>query len=132
MWLSHHWPEDHGRCILVRGRRVCRRCAVLYPTSLLVVIVFGLWLSWPERLDPWLLWLLPLPAVLELAGEQLGLLQPHARRLIAVSVPLGIACGRLYLRYLEDQTDGLVLAVVGSYLGLCVLLVVFAGSRRQR
>jgi uncharacterized membrane protein len=132
MWLSHHWPEDHGRCIQVRGRLVCRRCAVLYPTALLIVIVFGWWLSWPHRLDPWLLWLLPLPAVLELAGEQLGLLRPHARRLIAVSVPLGVACGRLYLRYLDDQTDGLVLAVVGVYLGLCVLLVVFAGSRRQR
>lgn len=132
MWLSHHWPEDHGRCISVRGRMVCRRCAVLYPTSLLVVVVFGLWITWPRSLDPWLLWLLPLPAVLELAGEQLGILRPHGRRLIAATVPLGIACGELYLRYLDDQTDGLVLAVVGGYGGLCVLLVVLAGVRRQR
>jgi hypothetical protein len=132
MWLSHHWPEDHGRCIPVRGRMVCRRCLVLYPTSLLVVIVFGLWLPWPHRLDPWLLWLLPLPAVAELAGEQLGILRPNARRLVAATVPLGIACGRLYLRYLDDRTDALVLAVVGVYGGLCALLVVFAGSVRMR
>jgi hypothetical protein len=132
MWLSHHWPEDHGRCVTVRGRLVCRRCLVLYPTALLVAVVFGLWLTWPERLDPWLLWLLPLPAVVELAGEHLGLLRPHARRLIAVTVPLGIACGRLYLRYLDDLTDGLVLSVVGVYGGLCALLVLFAGSIRAR
>jgi hypothetical protein len=132
MWLSHHWPEDHGRCVTVRGRLVCRRCLVLYPTALLVAVVFGLWLTWPERLDPWLLWLLPLPAVAELAGEHLGLLRPHARRLIAVTVPLGIACGRLYLRYLDDLTDGLVLSVVGVYGGLCALLVLFAGSIRAR
>jgi hypothetical protein len=132
MWLSHHWPEDYGRCIRVRGLWVCRRCAVLYPTWLIVMVVFGLWLSWPRRFDPWLLWLLPLPAVVELAGEQLGLLRANPRRLIAVTVPLGIACGRMYLRYLDDLTDGLVLSVVGIYGGLCVLLVLVAGSRRQK
>ncbi len=131
MWLSHHWPEDHHRCVTVRGRKVCRRCLVLYPTALLVVAAFGFWLSWPERLDPWLLWLLPLPAVAELAGEQLGILRPHAARLIAVTLPLGIACGRLYLRYLDDLSDPLVLGVVGVYGGLCVALVLLAGSRRR-
>lgn len=131
MWLSHHWVEDHERCISVRGRMACRRCAVLYPTALLVIVVFGLWLPWPHRFDPWLLWLLPLPAVVELAGEHLGFLRHHPGRLVAVTVPLGIACGRLYVRYLDDVTDGLVLSVVGTYLGLCVLLVAFGGSLRR-
>ena len=130
MWLSHHWPEDHDRCISVRGRMVCRRCAVLYPVALVVVVVFGLWAPWPDRFDTWLLWLLPLPAVAELAGEHLGILRPHPRRLILVTVPLGVACGRLYLRYLDDLTDALVLAVVGVYGGLCTLLVLFGGSIR--
>jgi hypothetical protein len=111
---------------------VCRRCVVLYPISLAVVVVFGLWVPWPHRLDAWLLWLLPLPAVAELAGEQIGLLRPNARRLVAVTVPLAVACGRLYLRYLDDLTDSLVLSVVGVYGGLCVALVVFAGSRRAQ
>lgn len=132
MWLSHHWPEDHDRCVRIRGRLVCRRCLVLYPIALLVVVVFGWWLDWPERVDPWLLWLLPLPAVAELAGEQLGVLRPHAGRLVAVTVPLAVACGRLYLRYLDDGADGLVLRVVGVYLGLCVLLVVVGGVLRSR
>jgi hypothetical protein len=111
---------------------VCRRCLVLYPTAILVAVVFGLWLPWPDRLDPWLLWLLPLPVVAELAGEHLGLLRHSARRLVAVTVPLGIACGRLYLRYLDDLTDALVLAVVGVYGGLCALLVLFSHSNRAR
>jgi len=129
MWLSHHWPEDHDRCISVRGRMVCRRCAVLYPLSLLIVVVFGIWDAWPEGLDPWLLWLLPLPAVAEFAGEHLGVLRPHAGRLVAATVLLAIACGRLYMRYIDEQTDPLVLAVVGVYGGLCVLLVVVRALR---
>jgi hypothetical protein len=108
---------------------VCRRCAVLYPLSLFIVVVFGIWDAWPEDLDPWLLWLLPLPAVAEFAGEHLGFLRPHSGRLVAVTVLLAIACGRLYLRYIDEQTDPLVLSVVGVYGGLCVLLVVVRALR---
>ena len=130
MWLSHHWPEDHERCINMRGRMVCRRCVVLYPVALLVVIVFGVWDVWPERLDDWLLWLLPLPAVVEFAGEHLGYLRPHPGRLIAVTVPLAVACGRLYLRYIDEPTDELTLSVVGGYGVTCVLVVLLTSSRR--
>jgi hypothetical protein len=130
MWMSHHWPEDHERCVSVRGRMVCRRCVVLYPIALCVVVVFGFWDVWPDRIDSWLLWLLPLPAVVELAGEHLGYLRPHAGRLILVTVPLAVACGRLYLRYIDQPTDELALSVVGVYGGLCVLVVLLSGSRR--
>ena len=131
MWMSHHWPEDHDRCISVRGRMVCRRCVVLYPIALLVVVVFGFWDVWPDGADDWVLWLLPLPAVIEFAGEHLGYLRPHAGRLIAVTVPLAVACGRLYLRYIDEPTDELTLSVVGGYGGLCLLLVLLTSSRRR-
>lgn len=120
MWLSHHWPGDYDRCIVVRNRRVCRRCAVLYPVSLVAAVILGFGPSWPDRLDPWLLWLLPLPAVVEFVAEQLRLVEHSPRRLIAVTVPLAIACGRLYVRYLDDQTDALVWSVVSTYGLVCV------------
>ena len=39
---------------------------------------------------------------------------------IAVTIPLAIACGRMYVRYLEDQRDELVWSVVATYLLVCV------------
>jgi hypothetical protein len=123
MWLSHHWPSEQDRCMLVRGRWVCRRCGVLYPLSLVAAVILGFGPSWPERLDPWFLWLLPLPAVLEFLGEQLGLIRHSPRRLIVLSVPLAVACGRLYVRYLDDLGDSLVWSVVVAYGGVCLASV---------
>lgn len=119
MWLSHHWPDEYDRCARVRGRLVCRRCLVLYPVSLVAALFLGLVASWPERLDPWFLWLLPLPAVLEFVAEQLRLVQHSPTRLVVVTVPLAVACGRMYVRYLDDQRDGLVWTVGATYLLVC-------------
>jgi hypothetical protein len=120
MWLSHHWPDDYDRCVRIRGRMVCRRCAVLYPVSLVAAAVLGFVASWPDWIDPWLLWLLPLPAVVEFVAEQLEAIRHSPTRLVVLSVPLGVACGRLYVRYLDDLGDGLVWSVVGVYGGLCL------------
>jgi hypothetical protein len=120
MWLSHHWPDEYDRCVVVGRRRVCRRCLVLYPVSLLAALVLGLVASWPERLDPWFVWLLPLPAVLEFVAEQLRLVEHSPRRLVVLTVPLAVGCGRLYVRYLDDQTDELVWSAVATYGIVCV------------
>jgi hypothetical protein len=132
MWLSHHWPDEYDRCVDLRGRKVCRRCLVLYPVSLVAALVLGLVASWPERLDPWFLWLLPLPAVLEFVAEQLRLVRHSPRRLVVLTVPLAVGCGRMYVRYLDDQRDGLVWTVVGTYGIVCVVawfLRSFRGGR---
>lgn len=115
LWLSHHWPDEYDRCVVVRGRRVCRRCLVLYPSSLVAALVLGLVASWPERLDPWFLWLLPLPAVVEFVAEQLRLIRHSPVRLVVLTIPLAAACGRLYVRYLDEQGDDLVWGVVAAY-----------------
>lgn len=120
MWLSHHWSDEYDRCVVVGGRRVCRRCAVLYPLSLVSALVLGLVASWPERWDPWFLWLLPLPAVIEFVGEQVGVIRHSPRRLVVLTVPLAVACGRLYVRYLDDLGDALVWSVVSTYGCVCV------------
>lgn len=132
LWLSHHWPDDHGHCVSIRGRMACRRCLVLYPLALATAVVFGLWVEWPERIDAWALWVLPLPAVLELVGEQLGLLRSRPGRLVACTVPLAVACGRLYLRYLDDHTDALVLGVTATYTTTCLAVVLIAAWYRGR
>jgi uncharacterized membrane protein len=120
LWLTHHWPDEYDRCATVRGRLVCRRCLVLYPLALVAALVLAHVASWPERLDPWFLWLLPLPAVVEFVAEQLRLVRHSPRRLVVLTTLLAVACGRLYVRYLDDHTDGLVWTVVTAYAGACL------------
>jgi hypothetical protein len=121
LWLTHHLSDELDRCVLVAGRLVCRRCLVLYPVSFVAALVLGLLASWPERLDPWFLWLLPLPAVVEFVAEQLRLVRHSPRRLVATTLLLAVACGRLYVRYLDDRTDSLVWSVTLAYLGACLV-----------
>ena len=120
MWLSHHFADEYDRCIVVRGKRVCRRCAVLYPLALVSAVVLGVGAKWPDRLDPWFLWLLPLPAVIEFVGEQLRLVRHSPRRLVALTIPLAVACGGLYGRYLDEPGDDLVWNIVLAYGGACL------------
>jgi hypothetical protein len=132
LWLSHHWPDEYDRCVEIRGRKVCRRCLVLYPVSFVAAVLIGAGASWPERFDEWVLWLLPLPAVVEFVAEQLRLVRHSPRRMVAFTVLLGIACGRLYVLYLDDQGDQLVWSVAATYLLVCVaawMLRAFRGGR---
>jgi len=129
LWLSHHWPHDFDRCIEVRGRMVCRRCAVLYPVALVSAAVLAA-APWPARLDPWLVWLLPFPAFAEFVAEHLGWLRPSPRRLVALTVPLAVASGRLYVRYLDDPGDPVPFAVIFGY-GLVCVAAVLASARRR-
>ena len=131
MWLSHHWPDEYDRCVVVGNRHVCRRCLVLYPTSLVAALVLAHVAAWPSRLDPWFVWLLPVPSVVEFVAEQLRLVRHSPRRLVLLTIPLAAACGSLYVRYLRDQRDDLVWNVVVVYGGAC-LLAGFARAFRPR
>jgi hypothetical protein len=79
MWLSHHWPGQYDRCAVVGGLHVCRRCLVLYPLALVSGIVVGIGSWWPHRLDAWVLWLFPLPGVIEFVLDNLGLVRYSPR-----------------------------------------------------
>lgn len=120
LWLSHHQPEHYDRCITVGRRAICRRCAVLYPLAFVVAALSLAGIGWPDALDPWLLALLPLPAVVEFCLEQSGRLAYDVGRQILVTVPLAVALGRGFARYIEDPTDLLFWAMVLVYGGLCL------------
>jgi hypothetical protein len=124
LWLSHHWPEQYDRCTPVGGRNVCRRCLVLYPLVLAVLVAALAGATWPSSWDPVLLVVLPLPAVVELCGEQLGWWTYQPRRQVAVTVPLAVGLGKGFARYLEQPGDGLFWAVVVTYAALCLAAVV--------
>lgn len=132
MWLSHHWPDEYDRCVRIRGKLVCRRCLVLYPISLVAAVVLGAVASWPERLDPWFLWLLPLPAVVEFVAEQLRLVRHSPIRLVVLTIPLAVACGRMYVRYLDDTGDTLVWNIVVVYGGACLVAGLTKAFRPRR
>ena len=132
MWLSHHWPEQYDRCAVVGGMHICRRCLVLYPLALVsgVVISLGSW--WPHDLDPWVLWLFPLPGVIEFVLDNLRKISYVARRQMVLSSAGAIAAGVGYVRYLDDTFDPLVWSVVGVYTALCLVGAIVGGMRRTR
>jgi len=132
LWLSHHYPDDYGRCVLIGGTRVCRRCLVLYP---IVFVVLGLALAgvrWPRSLDPVLLVLLPLPAVGDFLAEHLGAAGYRPQRQLAGTVPLGIALGVAFDRYLDRQTDPLFWGIVVLYGGVCFAALLMGWRRRRQ
>jgi hypothetical protein len=94
MWLAHHPPEHLDRCLVVRGRHVCRRCAVLYPIAVLTAVAVVL-LDPPESLMVLALWVLPIPMVLEWVAEHLGGWRYSPTRQVAVTAvgapALGVA-----------------------------------------
>lgn len=132
MWLSHHWPADYDRCVHLGGRHVCRRCLVLYPVAAWVAALGAAGESWPRRFDGWLLWLLVVPATVELCAEQAGLTRHSPLRLVAVTLPLAVGCGALYRRYIDRPGDGLVWAIVGVCGGLCLAAIAARSLRPRR
>jgi hypothetical protein len=131
LWLSHHYPEDYDRCVRIGRTHVCRRCVVLYPIALLVMLGT---LSWhpPRIVDALALIVLPLPALCELVAEQLGLVRYRPARQVAVTVPLAIGLGRGFAVYLDDHTSLLFWGVVVLYTGLGVAAVLWGRGRFDR
>lgn len=130
LWLSHHFPEDYDRCVAIGERHVCRRCLVLYPLAF-AVMALSMVGPWPGSLDGWLLVLLPLPALVELVLEHLGVVRYQPVRQVVLTVPLAVALGRGFAIYLDDPTSRLFWGVVLVYGGIGLGTSLW-GARRRR
>lgn len=129
MWMAHHYPEDYERCVVVGSRHVCRRCLFLYVPAFATLALAEAGVRWPGGLDPWLLWLLPLPGVVEFVVEHLAGGRYRPRLQAGLAVPMGVALGVGFDRYLHHPGDLLFWAVVVVYGGIC-LLAAIVGWRR--
>ena len=115
MWLAHHYPDDYDRCVVIGRTHVCRRCIVLYPVAFAVMGLALADIRVPESLDHWLLVLLPAPAVTEFVLEHLGVVRYQPLRQTLLTIPMGVALGIGFARYLDHQGDPLFWGVVVGY-----------------
>jgi len=129
LWIAHHYPEDYDRCVTIGRTHICRRCLVLYPLAFAVMALTLAGLRWPMYLDPALLVLLPLPSVVEYVLEHVGVIGYQPTRQALLTVPLAVALGVGFGRYLDRPTDPLFWAIVVLYAGVCLSATV-AGARR--
>ena len=130
LWLSHHYPGDYDRCIRFGDTHLCRRCTVLYPVVFATMFAALAGFRWAGSADPWLLWLLPVPVVIEWWGEQLGLCRYSAQRSVVLTLVCAPAVGVGLARYMQDPTDGLFWSVVCTYAVVCAAPV-FIGRRAR-
>lgn len=130
MWLSHHWPVDYDRCALLAGRHVCRRCAFMYPVAAMAALLLAAGRFWPSPFDVVVLWLLPLPAVVDFVTDNLGFTRYSPRRQAALTALGAIGAGAGYVRYLESPGDTAVWTVVVVYGAVCVIAAI-AGARTR-
>ncbi len=127
LWLSHHWPEDYDRCATVGRSHVCRRCLWFWPACLGTMVLALAGVRWPVALDPWLLFLLPVPVVVEWWAEHLHLVRYSPSRQVVLSVLAAPAVGVGLARYLESPGDTLFWGVVAVYAVVCLVPVLIGG-----
>lgn len=123
MWLSHHDDGHLARCVVIGGRPVCRRCAILYPIALLVMAGVRGGLAIPT----WVMFVLPLPAVAEFIGETLGL-SYLAKRQVLLTAIAAPALGIGFARAVENPAD----VALWSMVALCVVPCLVAATVRER
>lgn len=134
-FLSHHAPEQHDHCLRVplpggRTLPVCARCTGIYPVALVLLALQLAGRLDLRATDPWLVLLLPLPAVAEFLAEQLGAIRGSNALRILTGIPLGVALSRMFARYLLDPFDPLFWGIVAVYGGTCGLVAAFVLRKR--
>jgi hypothetical protein len=123
VWLSHHHPEHHDRCVSVAGAPICRRCLALWPlTYALLAVQVLLRVPGHGALDV----LLPLvltPPVLDFVEVHTGLRSYHPRRVWLLTPLLAVGLARLFFRYLVSPGDPVNWIVGAMVVGPCAWAV---------
>lgn len=135
LFFSHHAPDQYDHCWrfpLPGGRSlpICARCSGVYPLAIVLLVlqlagVFSL-----AATDPWLVLLLPLPAVVEFLGEQAGWWRGRNAARILTGIPLGIGMSRMFVRYFAHPSDPLFWGIVAVYGGICGITAAIVLRRR--
>jgi len=118
VWLTHHWPEHHDRCLRAGGVLVCRRCAVLYPVALVAAAVTW-WLDPSPVAAVVAMWLLPLPMTLEWVAEHRGEIDHSPRRLMWLTGIAGVGVGLALAAHLRHPFDPDALAPMATHATIC-------------
>lgn len=105
MWLSHHWPEQHGeRCFKIGKTHICTRCASLYPLGILVaaLAVAGFPL-WPDSWDIAAIFVFAMPGTLAYVGEALGVFSYNRKAQVLATLVTATAFGKGLSYELESR-----------------------------
>ncbi len=131
LWLAHHWPGEYERCAVIGGRHVCRRCLVLYPIAIAVMIASLAGLApWPERFDVWFIWLLCVPATVEFLAEKLRGSAYSPARQVVVTALVAVALGRGLAHEIDDRWSWLFWGPVLVYGAIWFAAAVIETQRR--
>jgi hypothetical protein len=128
MWLAHHWPDAHDRCVELWGRRVCRRCLVLYPLALLAAVVIVL-VEPPSGVLVAMIWILPAPVALEWVLEHLGRAEHRPRRLVATTALAAPALGAAFALHAQQPFRISVVAPVVAWTSICLAASLWRAAR---
>ncbi len=131
MWLTHHWPEHHDRCLRAGGLLVCRRCAVLYPVAVLAAALTW-WLDPPAVAAVVAMWLLPLPMTLEWVAEHRGEIDHAPRRLMWLTAIAAVGVGAALAAHLRHPFDPDALAPMATHATICGVAAVRAARPAGR
>ena len=130
--LSHHLPHEHDRCVVIGRHRVCRRCIVLYPIAFAVMFLALGSVGWPQRLDPLLLLILPVPVAMEYIAEQLGAVRYDARRQLLLTMVAAPALGTGLARHITSPFATWFVVMVALHGGACGAAYFVSSSRKDR
>jgi hypothetical protein len=128
--LAHHPPSQYDRCLLLAGRHVCRRCAVLYPLAFATMALSLAGAHWPASFDGTLLLLLPLPTTVEFILERLGVVSYRRGRQMLTTLLAAPALGRGFALYIARPTSTLFWGMVALFGGACLLALLLTRRRR--
>jgi len=126
LWLSHHEPAHHARCMRLLGLQLCARCLGVY-SALFATLSLEVAVRAPARMpyDGWIAFALPVPAVLDWArGRWRPQSGTNGLRLFTGAL-LGVALGRTLYLHLRQPGHPLAMA---QFLALAAFAAVVEGG----
>jgi uncharacterized membrane protein len=129
-WLSHHRLEDVHKCFVVGGIHICSRCLGTYPVLFATLVVQLKRPFAPVVLpyDPWLFFVLPLPALVDWAASQFSWWRGNNALRFLSGCVLGVGLGRCVYVNMRHPGDVRVLVQVA---GLSIIAGIVWGLRQM-